>query len=227
MTNQYRTLGQVGVDEFTVNKSRFIGYASPAGSEQEALDFIRQIREKHRDASHNCYAYIIGENQGIMRYSDDGEPSGTAGMPMLDVIRNMGLVYCVVVATRYFGGVLLGTGGLVRAYTQSCKIALTAAQPVVMKRTNVYPCLLPYACWDRLNHYIESSPVRLTDIDYADQIRFRLEVTAEEATHVLDEILNVTGRKIVLGDPETSFMPWKLSSFVPDQPDEHGRSDQR
>ena len=114
--NPYRTLRQSASDEFVINKSRFIGYAAPCETEAEALAFLQSIRTKHKDATHNCYAYIIGQNAGIMRYSDDGEPGGTAGLPMMEVLKHQGVVNCCCVVTRYFGGVLLGAGGLVRAY---------------------------------------------------------------------------------------------------------------
>ena len=106
--NPYRTLRQFASDEFIINKSRFIGYAAPCETEAEALAFLQSIRTKHKDATHNCYAYIIGQNAGIMRYSDDGEPGGTAGLPMMEVLKHQGVVNCCCVVTRYFGGVLLG-----------------------------------------------------------------------------------------------------------------------
>ena len=106
--NPYRTLRQSASDEFIINKSRFIGYAAPCETEAEALAFLQTIRTKHKDATHNCYAYIIGQNAGIMRYSDDGEPGGTAGLPMMEVLKHQGVVNCCCVVTRYFGGVLLG-----------------------------------------------------------------------------------------------------------------------
>ena len=106
--NPYRTLQQFASDEFIINKSRFIGYAAPCETEAEALAFLQSIRTKHKDATHNCYAYIIGQNAGIMRYSDDGEPGGTAGLPMMEVLKHQGVVNCCCVVTRYFGGVLLG-----------------------------------------------------------------------------------------------------------------------
>lgn len=173
---------------------------------------MRGIREKHRDASHNCYAYILGENQGIIRYSDDGEPSGTAGMPMVDVIRSQGIVNCVVVATRYFGGILLGTGGLVRAYTKTCQIALQAAEPVIMRKTRLYPCCLPYSAWDRLTHYLENAKARVEDVSYTDQIRFVLAVTEEDAEAVLEAVDQVTARTMVRGEPDVSYLPWSAES---------------
>lgn len=123
----YKTIKTENSDEFVEKKSRFIGYAKPVVTEEEAIDFIRKIRSKHPDATHNVYAYKVRENN-IQRYSDDGEPAGTAGIPTLDVIQKEGLTDICVVVTRYFGGTLLGAGGLVRAYSKGAKIAVDAAQ---------------------------------------------------------------------------------------------------
>ncbi|MER2054786.1 MAG: YigZ family protein, partial [Clostridia bacterium] len=135
--DSYITVREEASDEVVIMKSRFIGYVAPCETEEDALAFLRRIKEKHRDARHHCYAYVIGLNAGVMRYSDDGEPGGTAGLPMMDVLKNAGAVNCCVVVVRYFGGVLLGTGGLVRAYTLGCKIALESAGLVRMELSDV------------------------------------------------------------------------------------------
>ena len=127
MLTQYRTVGKSGEAELVIEKSQFISYAAPAATEEEALEFIQAIKKKHRDATHNVPAYVIGENNDIQRFSDDGEPSGTAGVPMLEVLKKEDLRDTVLVVTRYFGGIKLGTGGLVRAYTKAAKLALEAA----------------------------------------------------------------------------------------------------
>lgn len=137
MKNKYKTLHEYGYDEIIINKSKFIGYAKPINSEQEAIEFINEIRAKHRDATHNVYAYVFGENNNIQRYSDDGEPSGTAGIPVLEVIKKEDLRNVVVVVTRYFGGIKLGAGGLVRAYTKGAKIGIEAGiivEKILFKR---------------------------------------------------------------------------------------------
>ena len=164
--SSYKTVKQSAHDEFIVNKSRFIGYASPCQTEEEALAFLKTIRDKHRDATHNCYAYVIGENAGIMRYSDDGEPGGTAGLPMMEVMKKREVVNCCVVVTRYFGGILLGAGGLVRAYSQGCAVALDAAQVSVMERTVRVLFDVPYPLWDKFNYALQSLPVMLESTDY-------------------------------------------------------------
>lgn len=129
----YRTILQEGTDEFVEKNSRFIGYAKPVENEVEAKEYIDFLRQKYYDARHHCSAYILGEQAPIQRYDDDKEPSGTAGIPMLNVLKKENLTNVCVVVVRYFGGTLLGTGGLVRAYTQGCKVALQKAKIVEMK----------------------------------------------------------------------------------------------
>lgn len=128
MQAEYTTLAGYGEDEFVEKRSRFIGYAAPVSTEAEAVAFVNSIRERHREATHNVYAYILREGQ-IKRYSDDGEPQGTAGIPVLDVLQKAGIVDAVVVVTRYFGGTLLGAGGLVRAYTEGAAIGYGPPDP--------------------------------------------------------------------------------------------------
>ena len=123
----YITVKNFGEDSFEEKKSEFIGYAKRVESEEEAKEFVAEIKNKHKQARHNCWAYIVGENMGIQRYSDDGEPQGTAGIPILEVMKKQGITDCAVVVTRYFGGILLGTGGLTRAYTQGASIAIKSA----------------------------------------------------------------------------------------------------
>ena len=147
----YKTLLRAASDEFVVNKSRFIGHGCPCETEEAALAFLAGIRARHKDATHNCYAYIVGANMGIMRYSDDGEPGGTAGMPIIEVMKARGVTNCAVVVTRYFGGILLGAGGLVRAYSQGAAAALNACGVGVMHPTARYLLEVPYPMLGRLN----------------------------------------------------------------------------
>ena len=122
---EYKTIKEASSDEFIVKKSRFIGYVKPVKTQEEALEFINEIKTKHWDATHNVHAYCLREG-GIRRFSDDGEPQGTAGIPSLDVLLKEEVVDCCVVVTRYFGGIMLGAGGLVRAYSHSASIAVAA-----------------------------------------------------------------------------------------------------
>ncbi|WP_339317034.1 YigZ family protein [Paenibacillus sp. FSL R10-2734] len=130
MLEQYRTVRTSGSKEVVIRKSRFIGHVMPVENEEEAMLFIEDIKKKHRDATHNCSAYVIGERDEIQRQSDDGEPSGTAGKPILEVIRNQGVKNVAIVVTRYFGGIMLGAGGLIRAYTDGAVLALEAGEVI-------------------------------------------------------------------------------------------------
>ena len=210
MTDEYITISKAASKEIIINKSRFIGYASPCPTESDALLYIKKIREEHRSATHNCYAYIIGQNSGIIRYSDDGEPGGTAGLPILDVIRSRRIVNCCVVIVRYFGGTLLGTGGLVRAYTQGCKIALEAAQIVRMEKTAHYLCDIPYSFWDSVRHAAESLPVRILDPEFGASVTFTLAVRIRDAAEALEAMARVTSRKMEAVPAEESFEPWEI-----------------
>ena len=210
MSAPYKTLKESASDEFIINKSRFIGYASPAQTEEEALAFLKSIREKHKDATHNCYAYIIGQNAGIMRYSDDGEPGGTAGLPIMEVLKAQGVVNCCVVVTRYFGGVLLGAGGLVRAYTQGCVVALKAAQVVIMEPSQKYLCEVSYALWDKVQYTLKSLPVQLISSEFTTAVTFSLLVREKDAQQVLDTLIRVTDGKFESLLEEESFAGWNM-----------------
>ena len=207
--NAYRTLLRPSSEEFLVNKSRFIGYASPAASEEEALAFLDSIRQKHRDATHNCYAYTLGANMGVMRYSDDGEPGGTAGLPMMEVIRQREVCNCCVVVTRYFGGVLLGAGGLVRAYSHSCSIALSAARIVVMEETAQLLCEVAYGLWDRVQHMLRSLPVQLVSSEFTTAVVFTLLVRTRDCEQVCGELTRLANGQIEILPEETSFRAWE------------------
>ena len=128
MLKTYRTVEQLGQDEVVIEKSTFIGYARPVENEEAALAFIQEIKKKHRDATHNVPAYVLGEHNEVQRCNDDGEPSGTAGVPVLEVLKKENVRNVAIVVTRYFGGIKLGTGGLVRAYTKGAKVALESAK---------------------------------------------------------------------------------------------------
>ena len=208
MPGDYKTLKQASHDEFIVNKSRFIGYASPCQTEEEALAFLKAIREKHKDATHNCYAYVIGENAGIMRYSDDGEPGGTAGLPMMEVLKARQVVNCCVVVTRYFGGVLLGAGGLVRAYSHGCALALNAAQVVKMQLSQKLLLDVPYSLWDRVNHAVKSLPVILEDTSFGASVEASLLVRVRDLKEVTQKLTALTDAKAEWLELEEMHYPW-------------------
>ena len=152
---EYKTVEFEGCDEFIEKKSRFIGYVKPVKTVEEATEFIAKIKSKHWDATHNVSAYVLRENN-IQRSSDDGEPSGTAGVPVLDVLLKENLVDVCVVVTRYFGGTLLGAGGLIRAYSHGSKIAVESGNIITMAPCKIMSCLVDYSFYDRMNILLTS-----------------------------------------------------------------------
>lgn len=187
MSASYKTVRTESSDEFVEKHSRFIGYCKPVQSEAEAVEFINTIKKKHWDARHNCYAYTLREGQ-IKRYSDDGEPSGTAGMPILDVINRNDIVDAVVVVTRYFGGILLGTGGLVRAYSQGCKIALEASGIVEMSLCAQCLIRCSYTRYGKLNTLIIESGGIVDNVEYSDDVLISFHIPSESVS-ALDKLL--------------------------------------
>lgn len=208
MKESFLTLKGPGQDELTVKKSRFIGQAWPCGTEDDALAHLRQAREETRDARHHCYAYIIGGNEGILRYSDDGEPGGTAGMPMLSFLRSRKLVNCCAVVTRYFGGTLLGTGGLVRAYTEACHIAVNAAGIVCMENTSVDYCEVPYSCWEQVKYSLERLPARFEDLSFGTAVSFSLLTRIADRDTVIDTLHGLLGSSLELLHEGERFEAW-------------------
>ena len=204
----YKTLIRDAQDEFIVNKSRFIGHGRPCETEEEALAFLAEMRAKYRDATHNCYAYIIGANMGVMRYSDDGEPGGTAGMPIIEVMKARGVTNCAVVVTRYFGGVLLGAGGLVRAYTQGAVAAINAAGVGVMHPTARYLMEIPYPMLNRMDYFLKDEPVRVEDKTFTDVITYTLVVRCADEEGFLKRLTNLSEGTVSPLRYEEVYLAW-------------------
>ena len=192
----YKTLMKRAEDEFIINKSRFIGHGKPVETEEEALAFLSEMRETYKDASHNCYAYIIGPNMGVMRYSDDGEPGGTAGMPIIEVMKNRGVTNACVVVTRYFGGVLLGARGLVRAYTQGAAVAINACEVGVMHPTARYLMDVPYPMLSRVEYFFKSAPVSIEAKDFSDVITFTFLVKVQDEAALIESLTQLSEGKL-------------------------------
>ena len=167
---EYMTVEKESSDEFTERKSRFIGYIKPVQEENQAVEFIEKIRKKHWDATHNVYAYILDGGR-VKRYSDDGEPKGTAGIPVLDVLEKEGLTDCVVVVTRYFGGILLGAGGLVRAYSHGARIAVDAGGRLRMRLRSVMSVKCDYSFYGRLQLFIPQMDGIIEDTEFTENIK--------------------------------------------------------
>ncbi|MCH5298690.1 MAG: YigZ family protein [Ruminococcus sp.] len=195
MSTSYKTVRDFGCDELTEKRSRFIGYCKPVTTEQDAIDFINKIKKEHWDARHNVYAYCLREGQ-IKRYSDDGEPQGTAGMPVLDVMLKNEVTDAVVVVTRYFGGILLGTGGLVRAYSAGCKIALDSAKIVTMQLCSDCSVTCSYTQYGKLNTLIIAGGGYVDDTDFADDVTLRFHIPTELIPALNKEFADATAGKI-------------------------------
>ena len=167
--NTYKTVSGLASDELTEKRSRFIGYCKPVSTQDEAIAFINEIKSKHWDARHNVYAYVI-RDEGVSRYSDDNEPQGTAGIPVLDAIRKRGITDCVVVVTRYFGGVLLGAGGLVRAYSAAAKLAVDAAREREMVMCSVCTLRCSYTMYGKIPSLVAGFGGSIDDSEFADDV---------------------------------------------------------
>ena len=178
---EYKTIDREACDEFVEKRSRFIGYIKPVTTKDEAIDYINSIKSKHWDATHNVYAYVLRDGQ-TRRYSDDGEPQGTAGIPVLDVLIKENVTDCVVVATRYFGGILLGGGGLVRAYSHTAKIAVDAGGVVTMRLCSVMDIQCDYTLYGKINSLIPEFGGMIDDTQFGENvsIKFRIPADIEE-----------------------------------------------
>ncbi|NLU51277.1 MAG: YigZ family protein [Clostridiaceae bacterium] len=192
-TKSLKTILKEGYFLLEEKRSSFIARAKPVSSEQEAIDFIQQIKASHRDATHNCYAYSVDADALYQRYSDDGEPQGTAGLPILEVIKKKELQNVAVVVTRYFGGILLGAGGLVRAYGKACAGALENAGEIWIK-----PCLeikipIEYHLSGRLRNMLINEGFILGGIDYAQEVTFTVYLPKEQKPILEKHILDITG----------------------------------
>lgn len=188
----YKSILKYGEDKIDIEKSRFIGYAMPVETEEEALEFIEKIGKKHYDATHNCYAYIIGLDGMVQRFNDDGEPSGTAGIPMLEVLKKEGLVNVVAVATRYFGGVKLGSGGLIRAYTRTCKIGIDAGIIVEETLNKIVKLRLDYTLYGAVENFLRVNGYQIKDTNYDDKVNIEIYVDKRDIEKFEKAITDLT-----------------------------------
>lgn len=187
---EYLVPSGYGEDEFTEKKSRFIGRAWCVETEEEALEKIQQMKKQHADATHNCWAYIIRD--GAVRFSDDGEPGGTAGNPMMQVLQKENLYNVVCVVTRYFGGILLGAGGLVRAYTKGAKIAVDAAGKSIKRVWTVLYIPCPYTYYERMKLEAEAFGCVIRDTQFGAEVELEILVAQEQTQAFLDKITDMT-----------------------------------
>ncbi len=191
----YKTVEKKASGEFTEKRSRFIGYICPVTTADEANDFIAEIKQKHWDARHNVYAYILRQDN-IKRYSDDGEPQGTAGMPVLDVLEKNGVCDICVVVTRYFGGVLLGTGGLVRAYTQGAKLAIEAGGIIEMQPSSELEIECDYNLYGKLSTVIMNASGEIISAEFTEKTKIRFLIPSEKEENVKKALFEASNGKI-------------------------------
>lgn len=200
MITQYRTIYKKGVDEIIINKSRFIGYSLPIDNEDDALSFIEEIKTLHRNATHNVYGYVLGDDNSVQRYSDDGEPNGTAGIPVLEVIKKEDLRNVVVVITRYFGGIKLGTGGLIRAYTKGAKIGIEAGiivDKVLFKKMKVR---VDYTLYGKVENYLKNNGIIIEDTIYDDAVNIILYIDYEKYNSFINIMEDLTSGTVIVKD---------------------------
>ncbi len=190
----YTTIKSPVKASFTEKRSEFIGNLCPVKTNDEAVDFINLIKSEHRKAKHNVYAYILRDNN-IVRYSDDGEPQGTAGVPVLDVLQKQGLTDICCVVTRYFGGILLGGGGLVRAYSHSAALAVEAAEIMRMHYCISAEITLNYELYGKVNFILPEFEVKQTASDFGDNVKLSVNVKSELYEKFCQKLIDVTAGK--------------------------------
>ncbi|MGI5959931.1 MAG: YigZ family protein [Massiliimalia sp.] len=198
MEQQYKTIAAYAEDEFIERKSRFIGSIQPCSSEEEALRFIEEKRKQYWDATHNVFAYIIRQpgSSEIKRSSDDGEPQGTAGHPVLDVLEKEGLTDVCVVATRYFGGIMLGAGGLVRAYSHTSKIAVDAAQILNMCICKLLRLQFDYTLYGKISYILPDYNIRVESSDFGEFVTMDLLIRGDRAEAFQKALIELTNGKV-------------------------------
>lgn len=206
MREAYDTILERASDEFTEKRSRFIGTISPVSSEDDIQAFLAEQRALYADASHNCYAYIL-KDSARMRYSDDGEPHGTAGSPILEVIRREGIVDVMVVVTRYFGGTLLGAGGLIRAYSHTAKLALDAAKRVTMRNCTSFMLECPYHLYERARILLDTSGALILNTDFGSDVTFQARIRSDYMTTLAEEFSELSGGQTVIESIGEEFAP--------------------
>ncbi len=205
MLKTYRTVEQLGQDEVVIEKSTFIGYAKPVENEEAALAFIQEIKKKHRDATHNVPAYVLGEHNEVQRCNDDGEPSGTAGVPVLEVLKKENVRNVAIVVTRYFGGIKLGTGGLVRAYTKGAKIALESAKIITRVLYQTVIVSVDYTLLGSLQNQLKLKQYSIQDIVYEDVVHLHVWVEEEDVPNFKAQVIEWTNGRAAIADGELCY----------------------
>ena len=205
MLKTYRTVEQLGQDEVVIEKSTFIGYARPVENEEAALAFIQEIKKKHRDATHNVPAYVLGEHNEVQRCNDDGEPSGTAGVPVLEVLKKENVRNVAIVVTRYFGGIKLGTGGLVRAYTKGATVALESAKIITRVLYQTVIISVDYTLLGSLQNQLKLKQYGIRDVVYEDVVHLHVWVEEEDVPNFKAQVIEWTNGRAAIADGELCY----------------------
>ncbi|WP_435169843.1 YigZ family protein [Paenibacillus glycanilyticus] len=205
MLERYSTVRGPGSEEVVIKKSRFIGYAKPVETEEEAVSFIDEIKRLHRAATHNCSAYVVGERDQHQKASDDGEPSGTAGKPILEVIKHKGLKNVAVVVTRYFGGIMLGAGGLVRAYTDGAVAGIEAAGEIVKVLHREVFVDVDYTWYGKVENELLGRGTRLGGTEFTDRVTVKCLPVVSEADAFVAWITDLTQGQAVITEGEELY----------------------
>lgn len=191
------TIAQAAEVTLEIKKSKFIGRVRPVSTEEEAKAWIAEIQKQHHDATHNCYAYIIGHNQDIQKSNDDGEPAGTAGRPMLEALKKNGLYNVAAVVTRYFGGILLGAGGLIRAYSQATAAAVRAAGIVQEVLHTPFTMEMDYNWWGRIEHWLRTAAIPSDPPSFAERVSVTVYLPEEDIPAFLKKMAELTNGDVV------------------------------
>lgn len=206
MLKQYYTVKQAGVHEIIIQKSRFIGYVERVNSETEAQQFIQRIKKEHHDATHNCSAYIIGDHDEIQKANDDGEPSGTAGIPMLEVLKKQNLKNTAVVVTRYFGGIKLGAGGLIRAYGSTTSETIKTIGVVRGELMQGFLLTFEYPQLGMIENHLRQSPHIIDNIHYVENVQMLVYVAIDQVNSFQEEMINLTNDTINLDETDKKYV---------------------
>ncbi|MEJ8778794.1 YigZ family protein [Pseudogracilibacillus sp. ICA-222130] len=206
MLSKYYTIKCDGFHEITIQKSRFIGYVTRVHDEEEAQQFIQRIKKKHHDATHNCSAYIIGDNDEIQKANDDGEPSGTAGIPMLEVLKKLQLKNTAVVVTRYFGGIKLGAGGLIRAYSSTTSETIKNVGIVERQLMQGMLVSFAYPLLGKIENELRNSEYIIDHIEYIEHINMNVFVHINQIQQFKDFIVNLSNNQVDIKDIEQKYI---------------------
>lgn len=211
MLPYYLTVQHRGEHEIVIERSRFIAHVARTETEEEAQTFIAEIKKKHKDATHNCSAYLIGERNEIQKALDDGEPSGTAGVPILEVLKKKNLKDTTVVVTRYFGGIKLGAGGLIRAYSKSTSEGIEATGIVERKLMRVISTKVDYTWLGKLENELRASIYTIKEIEYLDQVIIHIFAEEEKKQDYIDWMTELTNGQAIIQEGDILYLEQKIS----------------